>query len=733
MLEDSNQELSSREEEIARQNEELQSQGEELERQSEELRVANDDLASRERMLSRLLALSRTLAGELTRDEVMQTVCESLADLLAETAQASALLLREGDRIHAYCHFGFGPEGPKRKQIAYESSFASLLLSRGQAGFLQDVMLRPEIVILEPADGSPFRSVLGAPITARGRLIGTVEVYAREATPWSEEQVSLIGSMAAQASLSLETARLFEEVSQAKRRFETVFRTLPIAVFACDDPECRQVSANPAAATLFAAPLDTNFSPFSPLGGKLHGAVYRGGRPVRAEELPLVRAVRSGQEIIGEEYELAFPTGRRASVLMSAAPFYDAQGKLAGGACVLVDITLQKHLERDLDARRRESEEASVRKTRFLAAVSHDIRTPANAIRLQAELIKRTIGEPALASRLPEFVQALERNAIALVELVGDVLDLTRFDSGKVELQEVDFSLGETLVEECEHLRAVAAAKGLALECRPVDPPLWVRADRVKIGRVLGNLIENAIKFTDSGTVEVSAELREGSIELCVADTGAGIPAEHHAHVFDEFFQLRNPERDRSKGRGLGLAICKRLIDAMGGAIRFESVPAGGTRFIVTLPADRTVSRPLAVDRFASGAARPAALPGRLRLSGLRVLLVEDHEDSRRATAELLRAEGGAVLEATNGGSALRQLDEADVLLLDLMLPDLDGFEVLKLIHAKRPRSLRAIIVLTGDSASRSREEIELLGVALVLEKPIEPARLVSSIVELLR
>src|SRR5947209_6567212 len=120
MLEDSNQELSAREEEIARQNEELQSQGEELERQSEELRVANDDLASRERMLSRLLALSRTLAGELSRDEVMQTVCESLADLLGETAQASALLLREADRMHAYCHFGFGPEGPKRKQIAYE-------------------------------------------------------------------------------------------------------------------------------------------------------------------------------------------------------------------------------------------------------------------------------------------------------------------------------------------------------------------------------------------------------------------------------------------------------------------------------------------------------------------------------------------------------------------------------------------------------------------------------------
>ena len=114
------------------------------------------------------------------------------------------------------------------------------------------------------------------------------------------------------------------------------------------------------------------------------------------------------------------------------------------------------------------------------------------------------------------------------------------------------------------------------------------------------------------------------------------------------------------------------------------------------------------------------------------MLLVEDHEDSRLATAELLRAEGAAVLEATNGRSALRLLDEADILLLDLMLPDLDGFEVLKLIHAKRPRSLRAVIVLTGDSASRSREEIELLGVALVLEKPIEPARLVSSIVELL-
>jgi len=228
--------------------------------------------------------------------------------------------------------------------------------------------------------------------------------------------------------------------------------------------------------------------------------------------------------------------------------------------------------------------------------------------------------------------------------------------------------------------------------------------------------------------VRVAASTTGANVEIRVSDTGVGIPAEHHRRIFDEFFQLRNPERDHGKGRGLGLAICKRLVEAMGGTIGVETAIGGGSTFIVAVPFDRVVASNWAPDRLASRAARPAAEPHALR--GLRVLLVDDHSDSRRAVAAILGGHGALVTEAEDGRRARRRLDELapDVLLLDLRLPDIDGIDVLKAVQGKSIRSLGAIIVVTGDGAVRSAQTLRALGAALVLEKPVEPTTLVASI-----
>lgn len=727
-LEAGNQELSDREEEIARQNEELQSQSEEIERQSEELRVTNDELANRERMLAQLLSLSRALATELTSDEVMSAICESLTDLTG-AGDAAALLLRHGDDLLAHCHAGFGPPGPHWTQIPYPTSFAALVIARGQAGFIEDVDLRPDVAILQPKQGASFRSVIGAPIVSRGRPIGVLEAYAREPTRWSEEQLNLITSIAAQASVSLETARLFEELGREKQRFEIVFRTLPVAVLVAEDRECTNVSGNPAAAALFTVPLDANYSPFAAVGDRIRRTLFKASRPIAAEDLALVRAVRLGEELHGEEIEVVFASGRRLTVLVSAAPFYSSDGSVSGGVAVFADISAQKALERELETRRRESEEASLRKTRFLAAVSHDIRTPANAIRLQAELIKRSATTPSLAPKVADLAQQLQENAMALVELVGEVLDLTRFDSGKIELQETELSIGEAIADECRQLAAVAQSKGLRLDFEAVEPPLWIRTDRVKLGRVLGNLIENAVKFTAAGEVQVSVRTRgSGAVEIRVRDTGPGIPEEHQARIFDEFFQLRNPERDRAKGRGLGLAICKRLVDAMGAEISLESRSGRGTTFVVSFPPSSVLARPLGVRREPDEPRQDP--PARRSLAGIRILIVEDHAHTRSAVAELLLAEGALVTQAADGKGALEALRQSrpQVLLLDLMLPDLDGRQVLESLVSVRPESLRAVIVLTGDSADRSADELRRLGADAIMAKPFEPSMLVEKI-----
>src|SRR5262249_38551604 len=291
------------------------------------------------------------------------------------------------------------------------------------------------------------------------------------------------------------------------------------------------------------------------------------------------------------------------------------------------DVSIQKSLVRELELRRREAEEASVRKTRFLAAVSHDIRTPVNAINLLAELIRRLIASPEMSDQIPELAERLQANALSLIEMVNDVLDIARFDTGKIEIQESEFSLGELIDDECRQLLPLAEDKGLGLSVEPPVRPLRVRTDRVKLGRVIGNLVANAIKFTDRGGVTVRVTMsRERGVLIDIADSGIGIAAEHIDHIFDEFIQIRNPARDRSKGTGLGLAISQRLISVMGGSISVESTPGDGSTFTIALPASVLV---LSLDTLPLQPVpepRPDwKAPQSQLLNGLRVLLIEDH------------------------------------------------------------------------------------------------------------
>ncbi len=728
-LEAVNQELTEREEEIVRQNEELQSQSEELERQSEELRITNEELAGREKMLEQLLELSRSLTADLSRSETLNRICEALGVLV--DAPAAAVLEKEGDGMRVVCHHGFGKGGVEAETVPYAQSFAALVLSRGQTGYIEDLTLRPDLRVPHPGGEEPFRSVLSAPLRVRGRGVGTIETYQNQKQSWSDAQIAMVESLAAQASISLASAELVEAIQQERRRFEAVFRSVPFGMLVAEDAAYQRVRLNPAAAALLGIGAEENVAPTTPTGARLRRTISRDGRAVPTDDLPLGRALR-GEEVRNDELDVQLSDGRRVALLASAAPIYDGKGAVAGAVCAFADISTQKTLQHELDLRRREAEEASQRKTRFLAAVSHDIRTPANAINLMAELIRRTAGSPALAGQVPDLAERLQANTTSLVDLVSDVLDLARFDSGKIDLQESEFSLGELLLEEGRHLLPLAQDKGLSLAVEPPDRPIWLRADRVKLARVLGNLVGNAIKFTPRGEVEVSAALTPArQAVLRVRDTGVGISSESLSHIFDEFVQLRNPERDRTKGTGLGLAISRRLVEVMGGELAVDSAPGRGSTFIVTLPASCVLLRLAAALAPPLAEARPARPAVSERpLAGLRVLLVEDHATTREGTTRILANEGAAVTAVADAASGLAEARRGGfhVLLLDMMLPDMDGREVLKTVRAERPDGLRAVLVLTGDLTEERVEEVKRLGADALIGKPIDVARLVSTL-----
>jgi PAS domain S-box-containing protein len=400
------------------------------------------------------------------------------------------------------------------------------------------------------------------------------------------------------------------ELEQQRLWLEAVLRTLPVGVL-ISDADMRDVRMNPAAAAVHGHAPSNNLAEVVRAGApwRLEDARHQ---PLPLDRSPLVRAIHSGEEVSGEEVTLILPDGRRVVELVAAAPIRDRAGHIVGGVAALIDITHLKSLQEELDRRRREAEATADRKVQFLAAVSHDIRTPANAINLLAELIRRTAqgaadGNPASVAEIPSMAHDLQAAATSMLHLVSDVLDVTRYDFGKTQLHTSDFPLADLLSEQARQHRPLADAKGLALTIDPPVPPhLVLHTDRVKLGRVIANLLGNAVKFTDHGGVTVRTDLApDDGVTLAVIDTGVGIDAEHLPRVFDEFFQIRNPARDRTKGgSGLGLAIAQRLVESLGGALDVASEPGKGTAFTISLPASTlAAASAAAIPREPSGSA----------------------------------------------------------------------------------------------------------------------------------
>jgi signal transduction histidine kinase len=241
----------------------------------------------------------------------------------------------------------------------------------------------------------------------------------------------------------------------------------------------------------------------------------------------------------------------------------------------------------ELERRRREAEEASARKTTLLGFASHDIRTPVNNIKLMAEVIRLAATNQSLTARIPDLADRLHANALSLDHLISDLLDVAHFDSGRVDVQESVFLLNDLLVEVCRDHRALAEAKNLRLVVEAPDQEITVRTDRIKLARVISNIVGNAIKFTQIGSVVVSASVISDQVSISVRDSGVGIAPAHLDRIFDEFTQLQDGERGQDDGWGLGLAICRRLMLALGGNIAVESEPRQGSLFIISLPTGR--------------------------------------------------------------------------------------------------------------------------------------------------
>jgi PAS domain S-box-containing protein len=381
---------------------------------------------------------------------------------------------------------------------------------------------------------------------------------------------------------------------------------------------------------------------------------------------------------------------------------------------------------------RANAERMSEMKDEFLATLSHELRTPLNAILGWSQVLRRRAPQE---SELHHGLDVIERNARAQTQLIEDLLDMSRITSGKMRLDIQSVEPVAFINAALETVKPAAAAKGVRLE-RILDPAAGpVSGDPNRLQQVVWNLLSNAIKFTPrEGKVQVVLQRANSHIEISVADTGAGIRPEFLPEVFDRFRQADASITRKHGGLGLGLSIVKHLVELHGGAVRVASAGEGrGTTFAVELPLAVVQRRDAPEPRLHPAARREAAPDYRLaNLAGVRVLIVDDELDARDLLRRVLADCGAEVLAAASAREALElvRLQRPQLLVSDIGMPEVDGYELLRQVRALGAAQGGRIpaIALTAFARSEDRTRALRAGFLVHVAKPVEPAELVATV-----
>jgi PAS domain S-box-containing protein len=411
----------------------------------------------------------------------------------------------------------------------------------------------------------------------------------------------------------------------------------------------------------------------------------------------------------------------------TASLLYDTAGNVTGAIESLRDITKRKRMELALSRAKQAADEANKAKSDFLANMSHEIRTPMNAVIGMAHLALKT----DLTAKQRDYVSKIQSSANSLLVIINDILDFSKIEAGKLAMEAVDFNL-EDVLENLGNLVAVKAGEKKDLEVlfsTGVDVPRFLVGDPLRLGQVLLNLVNNAIKFTEAGEIVVSTVLEsrrpEGvMLRFTVSDTGIGLTPGQQAKLFQSFSQADTSTTRKYGGTGLGLTISKRLVEMMGGEIWVESEPGQGSRFIFTA-------------RFELGAekAKTQFVPHE-DLRGMKVLVVDDNATSRNIFKDMLESFSFDVTLAASGEEGLSELESAaadqpfKLVIMDWKMSGLDGIETARRIKSHRSlRAIPAIIMATAYGREEIMRQAEKAGLEGFLIKPINASVLLDTIV----
>ena len=459
--------------------------------------------------------------------------------------------------------------------------FAAILLA-GVLSLLVNTMLSRALSASEDADRRRQQALtelegVNQELSAQA---GAMESQAVELEQANEELRDVSEDLVRQT----DTAEHASERAQAEhRRLITVVEQSPLAIVIVEAPSGRRLLANRAAEGVFGIP---NTDSLADTVAKLKG-FKADGTPLEVGDWPLARAISGGQVVIDEIIEIERPTGERRRICINSAPVLDAQGKVDAGVAIFWDVTEQYRAEQELRAARLEAEAASRAKSEFLAVMSHELRTPLSAIIGYEELLFDGITGPVNENQRTQLGR-IKASATHLLSLIDEVLTLSRVEAGREVTHLERISVFGALHDASALALPLASDKGLALEVvrAPKDVAVW--ADETKLRQILLNLLTNAIKFTDAGSVTLASHTFDDCVEIVIRDTGIGIAAPDHDRIFDTFWQVEQKSTRKVGGTGLGLSVSRRLARLMNGELTVTSALGRGSTFTLRLPTAKT-------------------------------------------------------------------------------------------------------------------------------------------------
>ena len=426
--------------------------------------------------------------------------------------------------------------------------------------------------------------------------------------------------------------------------------------------------------------------------------------------------IRSGIPMAAKEEKETWPSGEETWVSTTRAPLFDRSGQIIGTFGISRDITERVRAQEELQAAKEAAEYADRAKSDFLANMSHELRTPLNAIIGFAEILRDEIIGPIRPDQ-KELVVDIHTSGRHLLNMINDILDLSKIEAGTMELDFEIFSIVDTMEEVNTVVNALASKKQIHL-IQEFDRDITVTADKTKFKQILYNLLANGVKFTnEGGRVTTQLEISENSLLVRVIDTGVGITPEDQEMLFQAFTQVDTSKARAHEGTGLGLALTKRLVELHGGEIWVESTVGEGSTFSFTLPIQRHAA--------SSSAPTPSNLPS--TADNRTILVAEDNEQAAHLLGIYLMEAGYRVEYATDGEAAIAKAAEIKpfAITLDIMLPKKDGWQVLRALKANPDlQSIPVIIV----SITEERQLGFGLGAVDHLVKPIDKTALLASL-----